>query len=231
MASTMEVKLSEVAQRIRELRGILGISVEEAAMKTGFPLEVYENYENGRDDLPFSFIHNCALAFNVDMIDLLEGKSAMLRHYQVMRSGDGQITVDDDGILIRNLAPQFRDKLAEPYFVRYEYDENLQNRPIHTDTHSGQEFDYVLSGKLKVQVGAHTEVLSAGDSILYDSGTPHGMIAVGGGECTFLALVLSGEEEIKKDKSQSIVRARKQDKGLLAEKFVHCVENENGELQ
>ena len=34
MASTMEMKLGEVAQRIRELRVILGISVEEAAEKT-----------------------------------------------------------------------------------------------------------------------------------------------------------------------------------------------------
>ena len=123
MASTMEMKLGEVAQRIRELRVILGISVEEAAEKTGFSVEKYQAYENGQDDLPFSFIHNCSLAFNVDMIDLLEGKSAMLRHYQVTRKGEGQTTVDDEGILISNLAAQFRDKLCEPYFVRYQYDE------------------------------------------------------------------------------------------------------------
>ncbi len=228
--TTMEMKLGEVAQRIRELRTILGITVEEAAEKTGFSVEMYQAYENGQDDLPFSFIHNCSLAFDVDMIDLLEGRSAMLRHYQVTRRGDGQTTVDDDGILISNLAGQFKDKLAEPYFVRYAYDEKLQNRPIHTDTHSGQEFDYVLSGKLKVQVGAHTEVLSAGDSILYDSGTPHGMIAVGGGECTFLAVVLSGEAEMKKDQAQTIARAMKREK-LLAEKFIKCTEDENGVLQ
>ena len=230
MASTMEMKLGEVAQRIRELRVILGISVEEAAEKTGFSVEKYQAYENGQEDLPFSFIHNCSLAFNVDMIDLLEGKSAMLRHYQVTRKGEGQTTVDDEGILISNLAAQFRDKLCEPYFVRYQYDEKQQNRPIHTDVHSGQEFDYVLSGKLKVQVGAHTEVLGPGDSILYDSGTPHGMIAVGGSECTFLALVLSGEVLEKKDQAHTIVRAMKRE-SLLAEKFIRCEENERGELQ
>ena len=42
MASTMEMKLGEVAQRIRELRVILGISVEEAAEKTGFSVEKYQ---------------------------------------------------------------------------------------------------------------------------------------------------------------------------------------------
>jgi len=79
-------------------------------------------------------------------------------------------------------------------------------------------------------VVAHTEKLGPGDSILYDSGTPHGMIAVGGSECTFIALVLSGEAELKKDQAQSIVRAMKRET-LLAEKFVKCVEDENGVLQ
>ena len=228
MENSVESKLNEVASRIRELRMVLGMTQEEAADKTGFPLETYRMYEAGTQDLPFSFIHNCALAFDVDMFELLEGRSPMLKHYQVTRGGLGQTTVDDDGILIRNLAPRFRDKLAEPYFVRYEYSEEQQQKPIHTDTHSGQEFDYVLEGKLKVQVGIHTEILSAGDSILYDSGTPHGMIAVDGRSCTFLALVLSGEKTPEEDISKTLVRARESER-LLAEKFVKVAEGERGE--
>lgn len=228
METNVATKLNEVAGRIRELRLVLGMSQEEAAQKTGFSVETYRNYEEGGQDLPFSFIHNCALAFEVDMIELLEGRSPMLRHYQVTRGGAGQTTVDDDGILIRNLAPRFRDKLAEPYFVRYEYSEEQQHKPIHTDTHTGQEFDYILSGKLKVQVGAHTEVLAPGDSILYDSGTPHGMIAVEGEACSFLAVVLSGEEAQGEDVSRTIVRARESER-LLCERFVRCAEGEHGE--
>ena len=58
-------------------------------------------------------------------------------------------------------------------------------------THAGQELDIVIDGKLKVQVGEHYEVLGPGDSIYYDSSTPHGMIAVEGGDCTFYAIVLN----------------------------------------
>ena len=43
-------------------------------------------------------------------------------------------------------------------------------------------------------MGEHTEILNEGDSILYNSSTPHGMIAVGGKECVFCAVVISGEE-------------------------------------
>ena len=225
--NTMEKHLSEVAERIRELRMVLGMSPEEAAERTGFSLDDYLAYEQGGQDLPFSFIHNCALAFDVDMAELLEGRAPMLRHYQVTRGGNGQTAVDDDGILIRDLAPRFSGKLAEPYIVRYEYDEEQQHKPIHTDVHSGQEFDYILSGSLRVQIGSHTEVLNAGDSILYDSGTPHGMIAVNGEACTFLALVLAGEKTENEALSSTIVRARTSE-NLLCEKFVQCQEDEHG---
>lgn len=227
MVNTVQKHLSEVAQRIQELRIVLGMSVEEAARKTGLRPEEYIYYEQGNQDLPFSFIHNCALAFDVDMGELLEGRAPMLRHYQVTRGGEGQTAVDDDGILIRDLAPRFSKKLGEPYLVRYEYDEEQQHKPIHTDTHSGQEFDYILSGSLRVQIGKHTEVLHPGDSILYDSGTPHGMIAVDGSSCTFLAMVLAGEENDQQELSRTIVRARTTEK-LLCEKYIQVQEDEHG---
>lgn len=227
MTNTVEKHLSEVARRIRELRTVLGMSEEEAARRTGLRTEEYVYYEQGTQDLPFSFIHNCALAFDVDMGELLEGRAPMLRHYQVTRGGEGQTAVDDDGILIRDLAPRFSGKLGEPYLVRYEYDEEQQHKPIHTDVHTGQEFDYILSGNLRVQIGGHTEVLHPGDSILYDSGTPHGMIAVEGAPCTFLAMVLAGEKNDEQELSRTIVRARTTEK-LLCEKFVQVQEDEHG---
>ena len=41
------------------------------------------------------------------------------------------------------------------------------------------------TGKLKVQVGDNTEILGPGDTIYYDSNTPHGLLAVGGEDCEF----------------------------------------------
>ena len=138
--------------------------------------------------------------------------------------------VQEGGIEICNLAPRFRDKIAEPHLVRYGYRAEQQNLPIHTNTHSGQEFDYIISGKLKVQIGKHTEVLGPGDSIYYNSSTPHGMIAVDGQDCVFCAIVLPGEDMEPESVSQSIAVARSSQR-LLCEKFVKCTENERGELQ
>ena len=230
MALSDELNLSkEIARRIRGMREIMGLTPAEMAEKTETTREEYLRNEAGETDLPFSFIHKCALVFGIDIADLLEGHSPRLTSYQVTRGGAGQVAVDEDGILIKNLASKFADKIAEPYIVTYEYAEGLQNLPIRTNTHSGQEFDYILSGSLKVRVGDHIETLVAGDSILYNSSTPHGMIAVGGAPCSFIAIVLPGEDREGENIGQTIARARSNDT-LLCEEFIRTEEDENGRL-
>ncbi len=227
---TAMTRLSEIARRIAELREIMGFSQAEMAEKTEVSVELYAAYESGKIDIPFSFIHKCSLVFDVELSELLEGKGARLSSYTVTRKGMGQQTAKEEGIDIRNLAGKFRDKIAEPYYVKYEYSAAQQNKPIHLATHSGQEFDLVLSGSLKVQIGEHVEILHEGDSIYYDSSTPHGMIAIDGRDCEFCAVVLPGEKTAEKEVVRTIAAA-KTSETLVCEKFVECDEDENGALK
>ena len=231
MATVSTDKLKEVAKRIREMREICDITEADMAKKTEVSLEDYRAYENGELDFPFTFIHKCSLAFGIGITDLLEGQSAHLSSYTVTRRGQGQETAKEDGIEIQNLAPLFRKKIAEPYWVRYEYSEELQNKPIHLTKHSGQEFDFVMSGRLKVQIGENVEYLSEGDSIYYNSSTPHGMIAVDGRDCLFVAVVLPGEDVKENVIRDTIVSAHSGNKEYVSSKFVECTEAENGALQ
>ena len=224
-------KLKEVAKRIREMREICDITETDMAKKTEVSLADYRAYENGELDFPFTFIHKCSLAFGIGITDLLEGQSAHLSSYTVTRKGQGQETAKEDGIEIQNLAPLFRKKIAEPYWVRYEYSEELQNKPIHLTKHSGQEFDFVMSGRLKVQIGENVEYLSEGDSVYYNSSTPHGMIAVDGRDCLFVAVVLPGEDVKENVIRDTIVSAHSGNKEYVSSKFVECTEAENGALQ
>ena len=231
MATVSTDKLKEVAKRIREMREICDITETDMAKKTEVSLEDYRAYENGELDFPFTFIHKCSLAFGIGITDLLEGQSAHLSSYTVTRKGQGQETAKEDGIEIQNLAPLFRKKIAEPYWVRYEYSEELQSKPIHLTKHSGQEFDFVMSGRLKVQIGENVEYLSEGDSIYYNSSTPHGMIAVDGRDCLFVAVVLPGEDVKENVIRDTIVSAHSGNKEYVSSKFVECTEAENGALQ
>jgi len=223
-------RIMDVALRIWELREISGFSCEEMAQKLGLAVELYDKYESGTEDLPFSFIHNCALLFGVELTDLLEGWSARLTSYAVMRQGRGRLTSREHDIEVRDLAPHFRNKIAEPYWVTYNYSEELQNTPIALVSHSGHEFNIILSGQLKVQIGEHTEVLSEGDSIYYKSSMPHGMIAVGGQDCVFCAVVIPGEEAPAEEKAEVIVQPAVTTGPFVYGEFAVPVEDERGAL-
>ena len=225
--TAVDTKLLEIAERIREMREIVGYTQAQMAERAEVSLELYQQYEVGASDLPFSFIHKCALALGVELTDLLEGRSAKLSSYTVTRRGEGLVTAEEDGITIQNLAPMFRQKLAAPYWVTYQYREEQQNQPIQTSTHAGQEFDLVLQGTLKVQVGNHTEILHEGDSIFYKSSTPHGMIAVDGQDCLFLAIIMASDAPEKADYILPRTPSEK-DSDLICNNFVEADEDENG---
>ncbi|MCQ2428964.1 MAG: AMP-binding protein [Clostridia bacterium] len=228
MSTGASGKLMEVALRIREMREITGLTESQMAQKTEVTLQEYRQYEAGQLDFPFTFIHKCSLAFGIGITDLLEGQSAHLSSYTVTRRGQGHETAKEDGIEIKNLAPMFRKKISEPYWVHYEYSPELQDKPIHLTKHSGQEFDYIMSGRLKVQIGDNVEYLSEGDSIYYNSSTPHGMIAVEGRDCYFLAVVLPGENTAEPVLRDTFFPTRASGKRLVSDDFVAVKEDRNG---
>ncbi len=229
----LDFKIKEMAARIRELREIEGLTVAEMAAKTDITEAEYIACENGESDLNFAFIYRCALAFNVDVTSIIEGHTPKLSNYVYTKAGRGQKIEKAHGMTYYNLAANFKNKIAEPLFVRSTYDEEQQKKDIELTTHAGQELDIVIEGKLKVQVGEHYEILEPGDSIYYNSSTPHGMIAVDGGDCTFYAIVLNptGEPipELERAKSLSSISAVGDDtKDRIYKKFVDVTLNEQG---
>ncbi len=187
----MDFKIREVAGRIRELREISGFSVEEMAERTGVSVEEYIQCESGNQNLSIAFLYRCTLSLGVDMGDLLEGSSPNLRTYALTRKGEGQRIEEAHNMIGFNLASGFRNRIALPLYMELHYRDGAEYEDIQLTTHEGQECDIVIRGQMKIQIGGRTEILNPGDCIYYDSATPHGMIAVGGQDCAFYAMVLS----------------------------------------
>ena len=230
----LDFKLGEIAGRIRELREIEGLTAADMAKKTAVSEEEYLACENGRSDLNFAFIYRCALAFGVDVTDIIEGQSPNLKSYTVTRRGEGQRIEKAHGMTYYNLAASFKNRIAEPLYVKSVFSEEAQHRDIELTTHTGQECDLIIEGKLKVQVGEHKEVLGPGDSIYYDSSTPHGMIAVDGRDCIFYAIVLNPTGEPipelagAKPNEEITPISRDDNKDRIYRQFIDITENENG---
>ena len=230
----LDFKIREMAARIRELREIEGLSPEEMAQKTGVDVAEYIRCESGESDLNFAFIYRCAMTLNVNVTDIIEGQSPTLKSFTVTRAGAGQKIAQAHGMTYYNLAYAFQNRIAEPLYVRSTYDPEAQQRDIELTTHAGQECDLVVEGQLMVQVGEHREVLGPGDSIYFDSDTPHGMIAVGGKDCVFYAIVLNptGEPIPELTPTKAIrepARAPKRDdRERIYHRFIKTEVDENG---
>ena len=230
--SGLDLKIKEMARQIRELREIEGFTYEDMAKSTGVSEEEYIKCENGESDLNFAFIYRCAIALKVNVTDIIEGYSPNLRSYTVTRKGGGQEIANAHGMTYYNLAYAFKNRIAEPLYVKSKYDEEAQHRDIELTSHAGQECDLIIEGHLMVQVGEHKEILGPGDSIYYNSETPHGMIAVDGKDCIFYAMVLkAGGEDI----SELIPVETVYDKPVVRDTrkriysdYIDVEENENG---
>ncbi len=228
----LDLKIKEMASRIKELRQIENLSTLEMAEKTGVTEEEYIKCEDGLSDLNFAFIYRCANAFSVDVTDIIEGNSPNLHSYTLTRAGKGQKIEQAHGMTYFNLAAKFKNRIAEPLYVCSQYSEEAQSREIELTTHKGQECDLVIKGHLKVKIGSHEEVLGPGDSIYYDSSTPHGMIAVDGEDCIFYAIVLNPtgdvipELEVKKELEVKAVL--KDERQRVYNNYVDVETNENG---
>ena len=186
----MDYEIALVAERIRGLREVLDISAEEMAAVCGIDEREYLDYEAGKKDFYFTFLYKIATRCGIDMTELVTGDVPRLSVYSLVRQGNGMPINRKKEFDYVNLAYLFKNKYAEPFLVTVKYDEDAQIAPLVTSTHSGQEFDYVLKGKLKMQIGEYEEVLEPGDSIYYNSATPHGLIALDGEDCQILAVVI-----------------------------------------
>lgn len=191
----MDTHIIQIAERIRGMRDVLEISVEDMAEATGTAPETYLEYETGGKDFSFTFLYKCAERFGVDIVELLTGEGPRLDFYSVVRKGEGLDIKRRAGFTYEHMAYRFKDKTAEPFIVTAPYSEEAQSAPIELSFHKGQEMDYIISGELRVRFEDHEETLHEGDVVYYDSGRGHGMIASGGKPCVFLAIVMKNDKD------------------------------------
>lgn len=184
----MSDRIQLIAMRLRDLRDISGMTVEEVAEKSGVEPEVYSEYEAGTRDFAFSTLINIADTLGVDIADLLTGESPRLSGYELTRKGKGLEFHRREAYHYEHLAYNFRNKKCEPFIVTVDCDgDKLYGKETHS--HEGQEFNYVLEGVLKIDFNGNEVFLCTGDSIYYDSSIPHAMYGVEKA-CRFLAVVL-----------------------------------------
>ena len=139
-------QIVEIAARIRELREACGYTQQELADKLGIEIGVMRGYEENGYNIPISVIYQIATICGVEFTEILTGNDPRLDTYQVVKKGQGLSVERVPGYDFEDLAFRFTHKIMQPLKVRLMPDDK---RPA-LITHTGQEFNLVLEGKVKV---------------------------------------------------------------------------------
>ncbi|MDR1371592.1 MAG: cupin domain-containing protein [Dysgonamonadaceae bacterium] len=181
----MNEQIKQISERLKGLRDSLEYTIEEMAERCQRTAEEIERYEAGETDIPMSFLFDVAQKFNLNTSTLISGEEPRMKAYFVTRAGKGKSVERNRAYRYQELASGFRNPNIEPFEVTVEPNEQKSS----LNSHNGEEFDYILEGRLLFTINNKELTLNSGDSIYFDSSNPHGMKALDGKAVRFLAII------------------------------------------
>ena len=184
----MNEQIRQIAERLAGLRDALEITPAEMAKTCGLSTEEYLALESGTVDISVSVLHKIAQAYGVELTTLMFGDEPRMNAYFITRKGKGVAVERTRAYKYQSLAAGFVGRKADPFLVTVH--PHAEDEPIFLNTHAGQEFNLVLSGRMLLQINGKDLILEKGDSVYFDSALPHGMKALDGEKVRFLAIIL-----------------------------------------
>ena len=183
----MNEQIRQIADRLRGMREVLEIPVDEAALTCSITKAKYIDYESGKIDIPVSILYQMSHRFNIDLTVLLSGEEPLMRSYTLTRKDKGLSVNRQKAYKYQALAGNFQNRKADPFVVTVD---PKGDPTVSFNSHPGQEFNYLIEGKLKLFIGTREMILEPGDSIYFDSAIAHGMLAMENKPAKFLAIIL-----------------------------------------
>jgi transcriptional regulator with XRE-family HTH domain len=173
----------DLGGRLRQLRSSRGLSLAEVADATGISPSFLSIVENGQSDITVSRLMRLVHWYGVSIADLLQAPDRSV--VRVVRAEQRRsIELSDEHIKILMLAPDGQHAMMPVINV---YGEG--GGMAESAQHDGEEFVYVLSGTIELDIGNEDPiVLGSGDSAYYRAEAPHSFRNVGDGEACFLGV-------------------------------------------
>ena len=182
-----------VGERVKNVRENRGLSLQDISLRTDIDVSTLAQIEAGTIAPPLGSVIKLAKALEMKMGYFISGEED--RAYTIVRHNDRKVISRYDsqtgkyyGYEYESLAPHKKDRHMEPFLVTLEPADTEEER----STHDGQEFIWVLQGKMEVRLGGEIHILEPGDAIYYDSTVPH-LVKCHGTETTKILAVLYAE--------------------------------------
>lgn len=179
-------EINDIIRRIAELREACGYTTDEFAKELGIDSEVYKAYEENGETIPVSVVCEIAKLCNVDFTEIITGVSAKLKNFDIVKAGQGKGTTRYAGYKLDDLAYRFNGKKMQPFMVTLKPDDDAPELV----SHGGQEFNYVIEGKVDFMFEDKHFVLEKGDSVYFDPTHNHGQKCHGDNPASFLTVIV-----------------------------------------
>ena len=175
MAKVKDVQRS-FGQGIKAYREERRMSLKDLAHDTGYPADFLEKVEKDEVTPPVALVLQVSRTLKVD-VEALEKQASSRVKSQKKRAGSYAYT---------QLTKTGADKRLGAYRVTIEPNTAHEGVEYH---HEGEEFIYVLKGRLSITVGKNTSVLERGECIHFNSALHHALSNPSGEKAELLVVL------------------------------------------
>jgi len=180
MAKKKADALDQVGKKIRKERLKKKMSLDRVANETGFSIDYLKEIEAGKKIPPVGTLLQLAKALEIDSGFFLREQESSLR------SRIRAYTKRTENYAYTTLTPGAESKHLKAFKVTIDA---MQDHKGVGYQHEGEEFVYVLSGKIELTVGDHVNVLDVGESLHFNSGIRHKLRNIGKEKAEFLVVI------------------------------------------
>ncbi len=183
-----------IGAKIKERRQKKRLTLEDLEAKTGVPKSVLAKIEKEETVPPLGTLLKLSKALDISMAYFFEDE-VELERISVTRSGE-RVRVKrrphhqegEVDYIYESLESKNPNKHMEPFLVEFL---PLETGDMVFMSHEGEEFHYVLEGKVEFRTDDRVEVLYPGDSLYFESEINHSFRSLDGKPAKVIACVWS----------------------------------------
>jgi quercetin dioxygenase-like cupin family protein/DNA-binding XRE family transcriptional regulator len=184
VAKPVDQTIEQIGRRVAEVRRVRGLTHEQVSGRTGLSAPYLSRIEAGKRQPSIATLLSLAQAFEVELRDLIEGGTRGVAPGQVVRSADAP-HLRGNGLRYRLMSSGSTDLEAIEVTVP------ATRSARRSYSHAGQEWIYVLSGRLRLTLGDTDLELDPGDAATFDAQTAHRLIALDGHDVELLLVAVA----------------------------------------
>jgi transcriptional regulator with XRE-family HTH domain len=192
----LAVKALKIGSKAKELRQKHRYTLHDVATKTGLSKPFLSRIENDHVVPPVATLLRLARSLNVGLSHFFQdvedrGKISITRRSERVRLKRHPRKKGDANYIYLALETKKSNKHMEPLLVEFPVQgaEELTDLPFMS--HEGEEFLYVMEGRIEFRTVDRVELLEAGDSIYFESDIGHSFRCVGDKPARALAVIWS----------------------------------------